>query len=133
MTETFIDKVALIYIKKKKLLGTRSHDKDTWYIPGGKREKNESDEQTLIREIKEELSVQIERNTLKHIGTYEAQAHGKPQGTRVRIICYTALFKGEPKASSEIAEIGYFKASDKTLFSEVNQIMIDDLVKRGLL
>ena len=31
-----------------------------WEFPGGKAEKNESDEQALIREIREELNVEIE-------------------------------------------------------------------------
>jgi 8-oxo-dGTP pyrophosphatase MutT (NUDIX family) len=40
---------------KREILSTKSKGK--YYIPGGKRENGESDEQTLIREIAEELSV----------------------------------------------------------------------------
>ena len=54
-----IDKIALIKIENGQILSTRSKGKNKYYIPGGKRENNETDEQTLIREIQEELSVDI--------------------------------------------------------------------------
>lgn len=54
-----IDKVALIILENGKILSTKSKGKNKYYIPGGKRENHETDHQTLIREIKEELSVDI--------------------------------------------------------------------------
>ena len=54
-----IDKIAWIHTKDGKVLSTLSRGKDVFYIPGGKREENETDEQTLVREIKEELDVDI--------------------------------------------------------------------------
>lgn len=57
--KTLIDKLALLYIEDGKLLCSMSHGKDTCYIPGGKREAGESDEQALRREIMEELSVEL--------------------------------------------------------------------------
>lgn len=53
-----IDKLAWIAIDNKMVLSTRSFGKDKFYIPGGKREAGESDEQALLREIKEELNVE---------------------------------------------------------------------------
>ena len=70
-----IDKISFLYIKDGKILSTLSKGKDTYYIPGGKREENESDEETLIRECKEELTIDIKQNTIKYYGTFEAQAH----------------------------------------------------------
>ena len=58
-----VDKVAFIEIQNGQILSTKSKGKTKYYIPGGKREKGESDEQTLIREIAEELSVAIIPNT----------------------------------------------------------------------
>ena len=54
-----IDKLAWIEIKDKMILSTKTYGKDKYYIPGGKREKGETDEQALYREIKEELSIDI--------------------------------------------------------------------------
>jgi 8-oxo-dGTP pyrophosphatase MutT (NUDIX family) len=42
-----------------------------------RRESGESDEQTLIREIAEELSVTIIPNTAEYIGTFSAQSDGE--------------------------------------------------------
>jgi 8-oxo-dGTP diphosphatase len=50
---TLIDKLAWIYIENKHLLSTRSKGKDTYYIPRGKRELGETDQEALLREIKE--------------------------------------------------------------------------------
>jgi 8-oxo-dGTP diphosphatase len=46
-----IDKLAWLRIKDKQVLGARSKGKDAYYIPGGKREPGESDEEALIREV----------------------------------------------------------------------------------
>ena len=100
-----IDKIALIYLKNGKILSSLSKGKDTYYIPGGKRENNETDEETLIRECKEELSIEIKRDTLKYYGTFKAQAHGKAEGIIVKMTCYMADFEGELKANSEIQEL----------------------------
>ena len=44
-----IDKLAWIYIQDKRILSTRSKGKDTYYIPGGKREAGETDHEALLR------------------------------------------------------------------------------------
>jgi 8-oxo-dGTP diphosphatase len=67
-----IDKIALIEIQNGKILSTKSIGKTKHYIPGGKREKEESDEQNRIREILEELSVAIVSDTAAYIGTFSA-------------------------------------------------------------
>ena len=72
-----IDKLAWIEIKNNKILSTKSFGKNKYYIPGGKRENDEADEQALCREIKEELNVELIPNTLKFMGIFQAQAHGR--------------------------------------------------------
>ncbi len=128
-----IDKIALIHIKDKKVLVTLSKGKDTWYQPGGKRESGEKDEETLTRELKEELSVDIIPSTIKYYGTFQAQAHGKPTGVIVKMTCYTARFDGNLKASSEIDKFDYFPYSRKNETSAVDHIIFDDLKEKGLI
>lgn len=131
MDKTYIDKLAFIDIKGKRVLSTLSKGKDTWYIPGGKRDGNETDHQALIREVKEELTVDLLPETITHYGTFEAQAHGKPEGTVVRMTCYTAQFVGDLKAASEVSEYRYVDYSWKTKSSPVDQLIFDDLYANG--
>ncbi|NEQ66779.1 MAG: NUDIX domain-containing protein [Symploca sp. SIO2D2] len=128
-----IDKLALIEIKDRKILSTRSKTKDTYYIPGGKREGNESDEEALVREIKEELSVDLDGNTLQFFGVFKAQAHGKTEGVIVKMTCYTGSYTGELKANSEIAEIVWLEHKDKRNSSPVDNIILDYCKDKGLI
>ena len=133
METTFIDKLALIYLEDRKILSTRSIGKDVWYITGGKREVGESDIQALTREVKEELSVDLLPESIKKYGVFEAQAHGKPEGTIVRMTCYTAEFSGEVQAASEIDEVKFLTYADKFSTSPVDHLIFDDLKSKGLL
>ena len=129
----FIDKLAWIYLKDRKVLSTRSKNKDTYYIPGGKRDGNETDGQVLVREIKEELSIDIIPESIKPFGVFEAQAHGKPEGTIVRMTCYTADFNGELKPDCEIDEIVWLTYEEWKKSSPVDKLILDDLKEKNLI
>ena len=79
-----IDKVALIYLRDGKILSTLVEGKNAYYLPGGKREGNETDAETLLRECKEEMTVDIKVDTMKYYGTFEARAYGKAEGVIVK-------------------------------------------------
>lgn len=123
MTE--IDKLAWLHIKGNQLLGARSQGKVLWYIPGGKRDAGESDHETLIREIKEELSVDLVPSTIKYANTFTAQAHGKPEGTIVKVTCYFAEYTGEIKADAEIEEVTWLSHKDKARCSSAAMLILD--------
>ena len=128
-----IDKLAWIQLKDKSILSTKSYGKDKYYIPGGKRENGETDEQALLREIKEELNVDLNKDTLKKIGIFEAQAHGHPQGTIVKMTCYMAEFSGDPEPHSEIEEVIWLKYADMDKIAEVDKLIFDYLKDRDLI
>ncbi len=128
-----IDKVAFLFLKDGKILSTRSRGKDKYYIPGGKREGNETDAETLIREVREELSVEIVESSIKFYGIFEAQAHGHAEGVQVKMTCYMAEFTGDLKADSEIEEIVWLTCADRERISPVDKLIFADLQKRGLL
>jgi 8-oxo-dGTP pyrophosphatase MutT (NUDIX family) len=128
-----IDKLAWIEIKNNKILSTKSFGKDKYYIPGGKRENFETDEQALCREIKEELSVVLIADTLKFIGVFQAQAHGHSEDTIVKMTCYAANYNGLLKADSEIEEMIWLTYSDKDKISEVDKLIFDFLKERNML
>lgn len=133
MNRTFIDKLAFIEIQDRKVLVTLSKGKDTWYIPGGKREMGEDDVMALVREIEEELAVVIEPETASLYGEFEAQAHGKPEGTIVRMTCYRATYEGTPVASGEIEKLGWFGWERRFECAPVDVIIFDDLKHKGLI
>lgn len=129
-----IDKIAFIYLKDGKILSTLSKGKDAYYIPGGKREGAESDEETLIRECKEELTIDILKDTIKYYGTFEAQAHGKAEGVLVKMTCYTAEFNGTLKPDSEIEEIKWLDYSNLNVkISPVDELIFKDLYDKHLI
>lgn len=133
MIDQYIDKLAFIEIRGRKILVTLSKGKDIWYIPGGKREAGESDVQALEREVKEELSVVIDMQSVKPYGVFTAQAHGKPVGVMVRMSCYTGSYIGHLKAGAEIEKYDYFSYSQMGLCSEVDKLIFEDLKQKGLI
>lgn len=129
-----IDKLAWIYIKDRKILSTRSKGKDAWYIPGGKRETGETDEEALIREVKEELSVDLKPETIKYLDMFKAQAHGKPEGVFVQMTCYTANFTGELKPSAEIEEMTWHTSDvNPAALSPVDRIIFAYIKEKNLI
>lgn len=128
-----IDKLAWIEIKDNSILLAKSKGKDKYYIPGGKREVSETDEQALTREIQEELSVSIDTKTLKFIGIFEAQAHGQPEGVFVKMTCYSGDYFGELNANSEIEALKWFKYSEKDQVVGVDKLIFEHLNQNQLL
>lgn len=128
-----IDKIALIIIENGQILSTKSKGKTKYYIPGGKRENNESDEQTLIREIQEELSVAIIRESIEYFGTFMAQSDGAAKGVMVKMTCYNAEYIGKLVKNNEIEEIKWLNYHDLDLISEVDKIIFKQLKEIGLL
>ena len=128
-----IDKLAWIEIKNGKILSTKSFNKDKYYIPGGKREDGESDVQALTREISEELQVQLIPDSIRYMGTFEAQADSHPEGILVKMTCYTAEYTGELKASAEIEWMEWLSYCDLESVSAVDKIIFKQLKEQGKL
>ena len=120
-----IDTVAWVRLEGGLILCARPRDKDIFYIPGGKREGAETDLQTLLREIAEELAVALLPETVRHVATYEAG--------QVRMSCYTGEYAGTLAASSEIDELAWFSYADRYRVPPVDQLLFDDLKAAGSL
>jgi mutator protein MutT len=92
-----IDVSAALIFHKGRLLITRrpaeSHLGGLWEFPGGKREPNETFEQCLVREIREELGMEIAVNEL-----FEEVTHAYEEKT-VRLKFFVCQWiAGEPQA-----------------------------------
>ena len=128
MTE--IDKIAFIETKNGKVLSTKSKGKTKYYIPGGKRELGETDEETLVREVAEELDVRIDKNTIEYVGTFKAQSDGAKDGVLVKMTCYKAKYEGILEPTSEIEEIRWLNYKDLDIISEVDKKIFKFLKER---
>jgi 8-oxo-dGTP pyrophosphatase MutT (NUDIX family) len=133
MKREYIDKVALIHLKNRRMLHTRTYNNDTFYTPGGKRQGNETDAETLVREIKEELNVDILPDTISYYKTFATHAYGKPDNVFVRIKFYMAEFTGQPQPTSEIEEIAYLDFSVYDTLSDTGKLIVKDLKDNGLI
>ena len=96
-----------------------------WEFPGGKIESNESPEQALIRELQEELGIEVE------IGDLMMAASHSYGDVNILILFYEVLFwKGEPKAKHHL-KLEWI--TPRELFNrsipEANQRMKDRLLK----
>ncbi|KAL7467116.1 hypothetical protein ACHAXS_007378 [Conticribra weissflogii] len=145
--KTYIDKLALILLNSNnKQLVARSHGKSVFFTPGGKREPNETDEQALIRECKEELSVCLTSFSMNPVGiefygTFEAQAFGKAPGTMVRMTCFRVTPRDAEieleklvKASDEVEELNWIDSTFEREKLTITGIMIlEDLKEKGLI
>lgn len=128
-----IDTVAWVHLERGRILGARSRGRELFYIPGGKREPGESDLEALAREVTEELTVTLDLGTTAYLGTYTAQADGHPEGTLVRMACYTAGYRGTLAAAGEIEEIAWLRLADRHRTAPVDHAVFDDLASAGRL
>jgi mutator protein MutT len=91
-----IDVSAALLFRRGKLLITRRHAKahlgGLWEFPGGKREPDETFEQCLVREIREELGVAIAVGRL-----FESILHPYPEKTVHLKFFVCQLLNGEPQ------------------------------------
>ena len=98
----YVSACVIVDIDNKILVATREHKSDFktyWEFPGGKLNKNETPEDCLIREIKEELDILVEGNE-ELIIIDHAYSHKKLQFH----VYLCKLISGEPKtlASQQI-------------------------------
>ena len=130
----FVDTVAWVLVEDGRILCARPRGKDVFYVPGGKREGAESDLQVLLREIAEELTVALRPDTVRHVGTYQAeQPDGRLDSVVVRMSCYTGDYSGRLAPSSEIDELAWFCYTDRRRVPAVDRLLFDDLKALGQL
>ena len=124
------EKVAWVFVRNGQVLVTRNHGRDLFYFPGGHREPGESDAETLVREIDEELQTIIDPESMVHFGTYQT---GQPSHPTFRMICYTANHQGDLVPSREIAEKAWFRYTNRDRVSLADQMVFDALHATGQL
>ena len=100
-----INKVGLALIRNERLLLARNRGAAVFQIPGGKVEPQDTDDvSALVREIREELGLELQRDALDFLGEFSADAAGKP-GRIVTVKLYRAEVTDDPAPHSEIEEL----------------------------
>lgn len=121
--ETILKIGALIFDANKRLLAVHKRGKpmNELIVPGGKVEANETYEQTLRREIAEELNTNIKE--FEYYGEFQAKAIYEEKWLIMRT--YLVSLDGEPSPSNEIDELVWldhdYQASAYTFASILGQ------------
>lgn len=135
-TESVIVKAALIYTDSAgHVLVARNKGVDKFFLPGGQPEKGESMEDTLFREIHEELSVVIKPSSLRFLGVHRGNAYGQNPPKRFELHLYSGTFLDGfvPRAASEVEEIRYISAGEAQNFlPPLAAKVVKELEKTGL-
>lgn len=102
----------LLVIKDRKLLLAYSNNKQCFYLPGGKIDEGETPEQSLCREIAEELNVTLNETELEYYTHISAPAFGEKDGIIMEQDCFFVKKTISPEASAEIGELRYFTTEE---------------------
>lgn len=131
-----IYKVGAIILRNKKILVVRKlglRDKSEYIIPGGKAKRNENPLQTLARELKEELAVDLKKAS--HFGTFEDIAVF--EHVPIRMDTYRVTISGKLKPRSEIKEYVWIDRNYKSYSIKLGSILelyvIPTLIEKGLM
>lgn len=130
-TPPVIDALAWIHVSGGHLLCVRSEGRDLLYVPGGKRESGESDEDAVAREALEEVSVRLRPGTFRLVTMVDEVAHAQAPGTRVRMTCYAAEHDGAIAADHEIAELAWIGHADRDRCAPAVRRLIEFLHAEG--
>ena len=121
---------AALVFKEGKFLIAQRREADSfggfWELPGGKKEPTESLEECVVRELKEELDVEVEVKHFFRILTY----HYPQRSVRLNIF-FCSHKGGEPKAI-ECQAFEWVKPQDllKYKFPDADQSLIQELSQR---
>jgi 8-oxo-dGTP diphosphatase len=119
-------------IRRRRLLVVRPHGQDAFFLPGGVPEPLETLEETTVREVAEEVGIDLLADDLELFAEIVTAAHGRP-GTDVRLVTFLSPSDAVPTPIGEIAEVAWFTAADEDRCAPAIQQLIRLLVESDLM
>lgn len=113
MNDIRVSALVLLHPERAELLMVRKSGTTSFMLPGGKPEAGENAEDTIVREISEELGLELSQSRLSVLGTFTAAAANEADH---RVIGDVFCYEGLPAELdvddiahlAEIAEAGWF-------------------------
>lgn len=110
-TKIDIHKAGGILIKDRKFLVGRSKGKAHFVAPGGKLEAGESPEEALIRELHEELGIDVVSTDFENFGTFVASAAGEEHRQVHMDVFIVKYWRGDVRPTGEVEEIAWINSA----------------------
>ena len=101
-----IKTAALVCVQERKVLLVRVRDNTIWYFPGGKIDAGESADEAVLREVKEELDIELSNADISYLGETVTDNHDRTD--TVSIQCFAATINQKIEPCAEISEIRWF-------------------------
>ncbi|SBV93687.1 conserved hypothetical protein [uncultured Dysgonomonas sp.] len=98
----------LVVTKNSQLLLAYSRNKNAWYLPGGKIDEGETSKEALVREIKEELNIELQPDKIESYKLISASAYGEDSDLIMKQDTFRYDLTEEIEPSQEIAAVKYF-------------------------
>jgi 8-oxo-dGTP diphosphatase len=117
--------------REQKILLVRVRNNQHWYLPGGKIEPGETPKQALLRELAEELSIEIEPATVRQTFVVMGPAYNQPGD--VELICFSARWRNDPTPRGEISEAAWLGGNHYDLFAPAIKILYDRWIRNSTL
>ncbi|GAA3592207.1 NUDIX domain-containing protein [Gibbsiella greigii] len=106
---------SLAYIESGKVLLVRVRENTLWYFPGGKVAVGETPSTALIRELSEELNINVKPADIRFLTEITGPNHDGSD--TVRLYIYTLDELPPCRPGSEVREIRWFTLLDENLMA----------------
>ncbi|KJC64388.1 NUDIX hydrolase [Agreia bicolorata] len=103
---------AVALVRDRRVLMVTARGREVIYMPGGKIDAGETAFDAVIREAREEISVDLDPTSVAELFTVTVQAHGEPDGRLVEMRVFAGSTNDEPIASAEVDAVHWVTTAD---------------------
>ncbi len=118
--------IGIAVIKNGSILLVKKQE--TWILPGGKSEIDETDTECILREISEELPFLVVQNLI-FFGTFNGITPHSKKNRDAKV--YFADVEGDITPSAEISEAKWIKNTERYNLSDITQKIVLSLRQNG--